>query len=402
MQGNRLIAALLSAAVALSLAGGALVAADEKPDAKPDETPAADAKKPTITLTDEEKQQGWRILFDGTSLDGWHNGQGEPPSSGWAIEDGAMVRAGRAGMIWTKERFGDFVLDLEFKTKGNSGLFFRTDNMRDCVQAGIEMQVERTSNLGSRHSAGAIYDCLAPSKAAAKEGEWNHVVLTCDDNKITIVMNGEQVIDMDLDQWTEANKNPDGSRNKFRTAYKDMKREGHVGFQDHGAWVAFRSIKIKPLNPSPVKAEATCPVCGRKGQEGEFCAKCATIVTARGEYKCTMCGKKVKSGTYCEKHNKFRFSVNDGVACPKCGKTKGTFCPKCGYYACLPNVSFCPDCKKPFDKTAKDGACTKCGKKPDFSRYVPPAAAPPAKAPAKKPPTPKSPDPLSEIEGKLK
>ena len=52
---------------------------------------------------------------------------------------------------------------------------------------------------------------------------------------------------MDLDQWTEANKNPDGSKNKFGTAYKDMPRKGFIGLQDHGNAVWYRNIKIKEL-----------------------------------------------------------------------------------------------------------------------------------------------------------
>jgi hypothetical protein len=61
-------------------------------------------------------------------------------------------------------------------------------------------------------------------------------------------MNGEQVIDMDLGLWTEPHKNPDGSNNKFDTAYKDMPREGHIGFQYHGDPIWFRNIKIKQLD----------------------------------------------------------------------------------------------------------------------------------------------------------
>ena len=67
-------------------------------------------------------------------------------------------------------------------------------------------------------------------------------------NKINVVMNGEQIIDMDLDLWTEPHKNPDGTKNKFKTAYKDMPRVGHIGFQDHGDPVWYRNIRIQPLN----------------------------------------------------------------------------------------------------------------------------------------------------------
>jgi len=192
---------------------------------------------------------GWRYLFNGKDLAGWQSAGGGKPSDKWVAKDRALVRTPGAGMIWTKERFGDFVLDLEFKTEGNSGIFFRTDDPRNCVQTGIEMQVYKRVNNPGRHSCGAIYDALAPNKEMTKDGQWNHVTITARDNKITIVLNGEQIIDMDLNRWTQPHKNPDpdGSNNKFRTPLKDFKREGHIGFQDHGANVWYRNIRLKPL-----------------------------------------------------------------------------------------------------------------------------------------------------------
>ena len=191
----------------------------------------------------------WQDLLDGSNLNKWQNNDGGKLSAGWVIENGVLTRKPKAGMIWTKERFGDFVLDLEFKTEGNSGIFFRTDNPKDCVQTGIEMQVYRRVDRPGKHSCGAIYDALAPSREMTKDGQWNHVTITAKDKKIDIVLNGEQIIDMDLNRWTEPGKNPepDGSKNKFRAALKDFKREGHIGFQDHGANVWFRNIRIRQL-----------------------------------------------------------------------------------------------------------------------------------------------------------
>jgi len=193
-------------------------------------------------------EPGWQELFNGKDLSAWQNAGGGDPGAGWVVEDGAMVRKERAGDAWTKERFGDFVLDLEFKTEGNSGIFIRTDDPKKCVQTGIEIQVYTPSASPSTHSTGAVYDAQAPTKVADKPGVWNHIVITAKDNEIQVVMNDEKIVDMDLDRWTEAGKNPDGSKNKFSTALKDFKREGHIGFQDHGAAVAFRNVKIKTLD----------------------------------------------------------------------------------------------------------------------------------------------------------
>jgi sugar phosphate isomerase/epimerase len=170
----------------------------------------------------------------------------------WAMEEGVLTRKG-GGDIWTKEKYGDFIIDLEFKVaKGaNSGVFVRTGDINNCVQTGIEVQIHDTTNGTARGSCGAIYDCLAPTKNMVRPAEqWNHYTITCKANKIYVVFNGEQVIDMDLDLWTEPHKNPDGTTNKFNTAYKDMPRLGHIGFQDHGDAVWLRNIKIKPLAKS--------------------------------------------------------------------------------------------------------------------------------------------------------
>ena len=165
-----------------------------------------------------------------------------------------MRKDKKAGDIWTKERFGDFVLTLEFKTEGNSGVFVRTDNPKNNVQTGIEIQVDKPRSVG-RHSVGAIYDLVAPSKDASKADEWNKMLVRCVGNQIVVKINDKKVAAMNLDKWTKANKNPDGSKNKFKTALKDFKREGHIGFQDHGANVSYRNVKIKLIAAGREKGE---------------------------------------------------------------------------------------------------------------------------------------------------
>jgi hypothetical protein len=196
----------------------------------------------------DPKEGGWRPLFDGTDLAAWTSAAGQQPGKGWVVEDGALVRKEPAGDLWTGVRFGDFVLDLEFQTTGNSGVFLRTDKPTDNVQTGLEVQIEQPAKAPGKHSCGALYDLLAPTKEASKKDGWNHLVITARGPKITVAMNDEPIIDADLDRWTEAGKNPDGTKNKFHTALKDFKRDGHIGLQDHGAVVKFRNIKIKLLD----------------------------------------------------------------------------------------------------------------------------------------------------------
>lgn len=190
-------------------------------------------------------QGEWITLFNGQNLDGWMSSEGGTPSANWTVEDGTLKRTGRAGYIWTRERFGDFELELEYQTEGNSGVFFRTDNPRDPVQSGIEVQIH-TPGGPDKHSVGAVYDLQAPATNAAKPG-WNRLRIVARGSRIQVELNGEAIVDMDLDRWTTAGLNPDGSKNKYKRALKDFSRVGHIGFQDHGAMVAFRNIRLREL-----------------------------------------------------------------------------------------------------------------------------------------------------------
>ena len=194
--------------------------------------------------------QGWITLFDGKNLDAWQ----KPAADKWKIVDGIMTWEKGCGSIWTKDKFGDFIVDVEFKCeKGtNSGVFLRSvEGEKNWLQGSFEIQVAAPPGDGkaNKHSTGALYDCLAPSVFAEKPaGEWNHMVITFKGNSLKIVLNDKPIIDANLDDWKEAGMNPDGSKNKFKTAYKDMGKVGYLGLQDHGAPVWYRSVKIKSLN----------------------------------------------------------------------------------------------------------------------------------------------------------
>ena len=168
----------------------------------------------------------------------------------WVLEKGILsISDTPGGIIWSKRMFGDFSISLEYKTstKANSGLFFRTDP-RNAVQGGFEIQIASPGLYKGKHIVGSLYDAKEPKVAAGKpDGEWNLMELTCKGSKIKAKVNGKLVIDVDINDWKEPNKNPDGSKNKFKTALKDLPRIGNFGLQYHGQPVWFRNIKVTTL-----------------------------------------------------------------------------------------------------------------------------------------------------------
>jgi len=202
------------------------------------------------TLTPAEKKAGWELLFDGKTLNGW---KATGKADGWAVQDGVIADLTKGGgYLATDQTYGNFILSAEFKMdKGtNSGIFIHWADLSNPVQRGEEIQILDTYGKQpiDKHDCGAVYDCLAPRYQTAKPaGEWNKIVITCRNNLIMVDLNGKRVIYMDLDRWTTPHMNPDGTPNKFETAYKEMPRVGHIGLQDHGHKCWFRNIKIKPL-----------------------------------------------------------------------------------------------------------------------------------------------------------
>jgi hypothetical protein len=206
------------------------------------------------TITDDEKKAGWILLFDGKTLDGWVTSSLRPSKT--PVDDASINPHGCGDymMIHTRQ-WSSFALSLDFKiSKGcNSGVFVRTSPLtprpgKDVGFNGIEVQILDTDTAGY-YDTGAIYDLSKPSKNAMKPvGQWNHFDITCDKNIIDVVLNGEKVNHIDLDQFTRPNKRPDGSEHKFDIAYRDHPRKGYIGLQDHGSPCWFKNIKLRPLD----------------------------------------------------------------------------------------------------------------------------------------------------------
>ena len=204
-------------------------------------------------LTSQEKTDGWQLLFDGKTLDGWQTSSQKPSLR--PIDEGCLNPHKCGGYMLIHEKvWGDYVLSLDFKIspKCNSGLFIRTFPLtprpgKDVGFNGIEIAIDDTTTAGF-HDTGAIYDLVKPTNNAMKPaGEWNHMVVTCDKALIAIELNGDNVSQMNLDEWPEPNKRADGTAHKFDVAFKTHPRQGYIGLQDHGANCWYKNIKLKPL-----------------------------------------------------------------------------------------------------------------------------------------------------------
>ena len=204
-------------------------------------------------LSASEKQAGWILLFEGSSLRGWQTSDEQPSKT--SVQDAAINPHGCGGYMLIHEKTWDhFKLALDFKISPgcNSGVFIRTWPLKprpgkDVGYNGIEIAIDDTTTAGP-HDTGAIYDLVAPSENAMKPpGEWNHMLITCNQNEISVEINGKSVSHINLDEWTKPNLRPDGSPHKFDVAYKDHPRKGYIGLQDHGSDCWYKNIKLLPL-----------------------------------------------------------------------------------------------------------------------------------------------------------
>jgi hypothetical protein len=205
-------------------------------------------------LTAEEKAAGWQLLFNGKDNTGWKCNNDKPVAS--PVEDGCLVPNKSGGYLVIHEKqFGDFILKCEVKMPNpcNSGVFFRIGDPKNPVQTGFEVQVATGKGTGS-HDFGAFYDMAKLTKNNAKPaGEWNAITITARGPNLKVEVNGETVCAMNCDEYTEAGKNPDGTKNKYKKPVKDFPRSGYIGVQDHGTKVWYKNIKTLELNGAEKK-----------------------------------------------------------------------------------------------------------------------------------------------------
>lgn len=211
-----------------------------------------------LPTTHHPDTSGWKPLFSPDLSDA----DLKSPDS-WTVEGGVFV-ANDHSTIWSDESYGDFVLDFEAKTPDgtNSGVFFRTADTSNILSA-LELQMfnppgqdsaaDQHHRYGGKNGMAAMYDVKGPSGGAPKPaGEWNRFTITARDSMIYVVLNGTQVHEMNLNNWTEPGMTPDGKKHKFDRALKNQAKSGPIGFQgihtQNGISVRYRNIKIRRLD----------------------------------------------------------------------------------------------------------------------------------------------------------
>ena len=188
--------------------------------------------------------KGFTALFNGKDLTGWkvHNGKLES----WDVEKGILFVKGGGGWLMTEKEYANFELRLEFKVPkgGNSGVALRSPMKGDPAYTGMEIQIlddkdPSYKGLQKWQATGSIYGVVPSSKVPTKPvGEWNSYRITCKGRQVTVELNGEKVVDADLDASVE--KHAKGHPGILRKA-------GHIGLQEHGGRVEFRNLYVKEL-----------------------------------------------------------------------------------------------------------------------------------------------------------
>lgn len=212
------------------------------------------------TLTDAEKKDGWKLLWDGKTAEGWRSIRAEGwPEKGWKMENGELrieAKSG-AGDLITKEKFSDFELKLDFKMspKANSGikLFIKSDPGQVKLAAlGPEFQIldderhpDANNGKDGNRKVGSLYDLIpAPAdKKVMAMGSWNQAHIISKGRKVTFRLNGEVTAEFERGS-AEWHKMVAGSKYKKHKGFGETEA-GHILLQDHYDLVFYRNIKIK-------------------------------------------------------------------------------------------------------------------------------------------------------------
>ncbi len=233
-------------------------------DSTKNDTMATTPVDMTNKLTDAEKNEGWQLLFDGTSKSNFHVFNKKTDGSAWQVSDGALhldtanLKDGKitgGGDLLTNEEYDNFDLKLEWKIApaGNSGIMFYVQEgpkYGETYHTGPEMQV--LDNAGhpdakiTKHRAGDLYDLITSSPETVKPaGEWNQVEVISNKGALEFHLNGTKVLATTM--WDDAWKKMIAASKFKQWSGFGTFQKGRIALQDHGNAVWYRNIKIKKL-----------------------------------------------------------------------------------------------------------------------------------------------------------
>ena len=242
--------------------------------------------KPQVDLASVPvDKDGYYVLFDGTSLNGWRGYGKDNVPSRWTVEDGCIKfsgtgtgegQTGEGGDLIFARKFKNFILELEWKVSkgGNSGIFYLAQEVKTVREDGSEKyepiyisspeyQVLDNANHpdaflgvdGNRQSA-SLYDMI-PAKPQNSNafGEWNKAKIMVYKGTVVHGQNDDNVVEYHLwtDQWTQMLQASKFSQEKWPLAFELLNNcggenhEGYFGLQDHGDDVWYRNIRIKVM-----------------------------------------------------------------------------------------------------------------------------------------------------------
>lgn len=198
-------------------------------------------------LSNEEKEEGFELLFDGTNMHQWTGN-----TTDYVVEDGNIViypSKSFGGNLYTKDEFGNFIFRFEFQlTPGaNNGLGIRTPMEGDAAYVGMELQILDNdapiySKLKEYQYHGSVYGIIPALRGYLKPvGEWNYQEVIANGDNIKITLNGTVILEGNLREATK-----DGPKDK-KSHPGVLNEKGHIGFLGHGSVVKFRNIRIRKL-----------------------------------------------------------------------------------------------------------------------------------------------------------
>lgn len=202
-------------------------------------------------LSAQEKKEGFKVLFDGTSMHNWIGNTRD-----YITENGNMAVRPKPGVnslgnnLFSREEYSDFVLRFEFQlTPGaNNGLGIRASVSGDVAYQGMELQIldnedPMYKDLHEYQYHGSVYGTIPAKRGFLKPvGQWNYQEVIVKGPKIKVILNGTVILDADI---TDARKNGAADGKDHPGLLRDS---GHIGFLGHGSPLLFRNIRIKDLS----------------------------------------------------------------------------------------------------------------------------------------------------------